>query len=1009
MGMRNWDDWNPLVKEENRFESPNRSDRSKGIEKPTHIVIHITGSDKFNGAKNRFLNKKEKASAHYCILQDSTITQFVRDKHCAWHAGITKPCRAIYDKNDNSFKKYLMYFSWSKAYGKNAVYLKSDLSKVDAGTPKSEYVFAMKDDGSEWGYYSFWEKRHNDLTSPVMYDVNKSPNDYSIGIELCTHGSTDPAKYAEGLYEGLEILLDDLCTAYDIPRNENHIIGHEDVNPMARWGWDPNEGFDWKRILKSRPISFSLPLDITGLETKLTPTPDAIAKYYEHSETLFAGGNYPVGSNTTWHGGLHLLGEDGQSVHAVADGYIVAARMPVNDTMKDRLKYGSRNFVLLRHGEGRYRWYSLYYHLKSVPMDGEEAKKISWLQAQYLKFKSNVNFREDADASSKLLGTFQGSNDSAKETEKAFIVGKEFSPWYAVQRPSDGQFGYVKYDPKLADIIDGTDYDTAKRFNESDDVCQVILRNVKAGDLVGYVGDGLVSDNGNPVLKPIVHFAIFSPDCRDNGWSKVVDDNKDFTCDIRKIIDLIENEHDGSDPLFQKDGKITAAEIEKFYSDPEKSPLVRDYACKFITEFAIDWKSVTEPFKKQGFSVDAETIALYNYWWNEVLQSTIDELPKDGIIWHYNPIRFIEKEIFGSVRITFLEDCFEPNKSFPLPEKIQPLFKKLGGHLKKESVNTSLVIGHAGVKGDSTDAVALSEKRAAAIKWIMTLDDALIDTQLKEEGWKKRECRLLLGFLRDKDGKKYYTSPLDKDNNAELEKSVKKFQTDNGLSSDGDPGKKTFTKAFEILMKNCGIEAVLSGESIGVGDAHPPVTDEDENANGEKVKDAPKRVVELLLWPSEIEPAVAKYADATEKTYTRWIQSVKKDLSASSSSSGGGDTVLLLQLPADADRDTDTLKLLDSKGSVLQEIKTADCPTEDCGDEGMFIRLEMFDELDQHTDYSLIRMFGNAEHGGYEPLFVNLSPLEIEALCNGQPQRSESHDDAVTENENGENNGNEGA
>ena len=28
------------------------------------------------------------------------------------------------------------------------------------------------------------------------------------------------------------------------------VCGHEDVNPIERWGWDPNQGFDWERLFE---------------------------------------------------------------------------------------------------------------------------------------------------------------------------------------------------------------------------------------------------------------------------------------------------------------------------------------------------------------------------------------------------------------------------------------------------------------------------------------------------------------------------------------------------------------------------------------------------------------------------------------------------------------------------------------------------------------------------------------------------------------------------------------
>ncbi len=68
---------------------------------------------------------------------------------------------------------------------------------------------------------------------------------------MLTYGTKTPdsTAYTDQMYSTLNALIADLCDKYLIPRNRNHIIGHEDVNPLARFGWDPNQGFEWERIL----------------------------------------------------------------------------------------------------------------------------------------------------------------------------------------------------------------------------------------------------------------------------------------------------------------------------------------------------------------------------------------------------------------------------------------------------------------------------------------------------------------------------------------------------------------------------------------------------------------------------------------------------------------------------------------------------------------------------------------------------------------------------------------
>lgn len=61
---------------------------------------------------------------------------------------------------------------------------------------------------------------------------------------LVPQAPTTPAMYAT-----LRTLVQDLSQKYSIPIEEGRIVGHEDVNPIARFGWDPSAGFDWSRIL----------------------------------------------------------------------------------------------------------------------------------------------------------------------------------------------------------------------------------------------------------------------------------------------------------------------------------------------------------------------------------------------------------------------------------------------------------------------------------------------------------------------------------------------------------------------------------------------------------------------------------------------------------------------------------------------------------------------------------------------------------------------------------------
>jgi len=88
-----------------------------------------------------------------------------------------------------------------------------------------------------------------------------------------------------------------------------------------------------------------------------------------------SGGNFPIGSSLTWHGGIHIETED--HISCIADGTIVAYRFSQDYKSykkEDKDILFSNNFVLVQHHykspkEQELIFYSLYQHLQ--PRNGE--------------------------------------------------------------------------------------------------------------------------------------------------------------------------------------------------------------------------------------------------------------------------------------------------------------------------------------------------------------------------------------------------------------------------------------------------------------------------------------------------------------------------------------------------------------------------------------------------------------------------------------------------------------
>lgn len=240
------EEWNELVPTENRFASPNYNSRKPADALPTHIVIHVTGTNDLASVTGTFL-KKESVSAHYLVGRDGALFQFVPDTLRAWHAGVDSSTGKLYRKGKDVWQRYLRYFGWYHRYPGDALYVDGDLKPVWDTT---EAMFVARADGSSWPEYDYFGMRWPGAQVPVNFDVEPDPNNYAIGIETLGFGAEtpDPNVYPERMYARLRELVSNLSQKYQIPMEAGRVVGHEDVNPIGRFGWDPGAGFDWSRV-----------------------------------------------------------------------------------------------------------------------------------------------------------------------------------------------------------------------------------------------------------------------------------------------------------------------------------------------------------------------------------------------------------------------------------------------------------------------------------------------------------------------------------------------------------------------------------------------------------------------------------------------------------------------------------------------------------------------------------------------------------------------------------------
>lgn len=242
------DGWNPLVPKARRYAGRHGSRR--GNVSINRVVIHIAGTSDLKKAQRAYTGTTG-GSAHYLIEQNGDVHQFVSENDRAFHSGIRNEIKALYDRNDGGWRQYKRYFQWS-SYPQGSVYLNKDMQVLQTEAERSSARLVKAAGGRNWPDYAYFDNQWGRNAGPLGYSYNnRDPNNRSIGIEVLSIGSKSPGPphYSDAMYEQLKLLVEDICNRHSIPMTREWVCGHEDVTPVDRWGWDPNSGFEWGRIL----------------------------------------------------------------------------------------------------------------------------------------------------------------------------------------------------------------------------------------------------------------------------------------------------------------------------------------------------------------------------------------------------------------------------------------------------------------------------------------------------------------------------------------------------------------------------------------------------------------------------------------------------------------------------------------------------------------------------------------------------------------------------------------
>lgn len=243
------DGWNPAIPPERRH--PGAHGDRRGAWAIDRVIIHITGTHSLPDVIRNFTATGSVASAHYLVCPDGALHQFVAEDRRAFHSGIIQTVKALYARADGSWRQYKRYFGWHRGYPADAIFLDGAGGEVPRSQLPGKAALVMRSQRGEWPDYQYFDRRWGRAAKPVGFlSANHDPNNNSIGIEILSVGAQTarPQEYSDEMYAALGALVGDICRRHHLPVQRETVCGHEDVNPVERWGWDPNQGFDWDRL-----------------------------------------------------------------------------------------------------------------------------------------------------------------------------------------------------------------------------------------------------------------------------------------------------------------------------------------------------------------------------------------------------------------------------------------------------------------------------------------------------------------------------------------------------------------------------------------------------------------------------------------------------------------------------------------------------------------------------------------------------------------------------------------
>ncbi|MBQ1265298.1 MAG: N-acetylmuramoyl-L-alanine amidase [Proteobacteria bacterium] len=580
-------------------------------------------------------------------------------------------------------------------------------------------------------YHSAWATGDNnnmsvaiDMNNPVLPEMKES--DPANGLRDIYQDKINGSLktmlgYTDAQYESLIALLKAFITPIQIPgepdwiplpnissncfppiTDSGEIINRLLKNPTGFVGmlghyhcsaqkWDPGPAFDWMRVLSGlKGERNSLPLyldrddhrnlsDVAGAALK-----NLLDKYYLNAE-INDGGWYPIGTNQSWHSGIHLSATKGTSIMNMMKGKIVAVR---NVKTVD---LGDPSFVLVRHEreetgtDGKPKsiyWYSLYMHLAYIDTP-DDFEKIPWI--------------------GKLL-------------ENDFEIPIDFHINYKQEDRS-----YEKRVPQHYNAIeDRSDKTAIKNAFLRGDIILTEL-DVAAGEKLGSIGlFGLQPGLDN--LSNQVHIEVFSEEnifqtrnSQQNAWLITEGDDKGYSIiPIKRILRPIQDnvqQQTGRRPSFLK-----TSEIQSFFNGGAFTKEERESFRKMICYHQSEWSPLMNWTKTAVQSVGWQ-------WENE----------KSFGQWliYWLPFQWMTKKVLADLGIKSKNHLFFTYHPIYLLEQLNSSYAGDIRATAEEASDEEAAAQNKAYKKDLDTLMELNKKRKQGIQ--LTPEEIEIQNQLYEK------------------------------------------------------------------------------------------------------------------------------------------------------------------------------------------------------------------------------------------------------------------------------------